>query len=77
VGAALIHADTWTDGQTDMTKLIGDFRDYAKRALKSAHFLHNKSHSLATLVQSDAMSFYYYGGVSSCKHDGLNARHAL
>jgi hypothetical protein len=32
---------------------------------------------LATLAESNAMCFYYYSGVSSCKHGGLNARHAL
>jgi len=36
VEAALIRADTWTDGQTDMTKLIGDFREFAN-ALQKVH----------------------------------------
>jgi hypothetical protein len=30
VGAESIHADRETDGQTDLTKLIGAFRDSAK-----------------------------------------------
>jgi len=29
VGPALMHADIWTDGRTDMTKQIGAPRDYA------------------------------------------------
>jgi len=74
VEAALIRADTWTDGHDEAHKRLSRI---CERAVKSAHLLHNNWHSLATLVQRDAMSFYYYGGVSSCKHDGLNARHAL
>jgi hypothetical protein len=30
VGAALLHADRRTDGQTTDKKVIGAFRDYAK-----------------------------------------------
>jgi hypothetical protein len=29
VGAQLFHAEGWTDGQTDMTKLIVAFRNFA------------------------------------------------
>ena len=29
VGAELFHADGWTDGQTDMMKLIVAFRNFA------------------------------------------------
>jgi hypothetical protein len=35
VGAALIHADGWTDRRTDMTKLRGAFRDHANPPNKS------------------------------------------
>ena len=28
VGATLLHADRWTDGQTDITKVTRAFRDH-------------------------------------------------
>jgi len=31
VGTELFHAVRWTDGQTDMTELIVDFRNFANR----------------------------------------------
>ena len=34
VGAELFHADSWTDGKTDMTKLIGAFRNFANATKK-------------------------------------------
>jgi len=76
--AALIRADTCTGGRIDgRDEAHRRLSRICERAAESARLLHNNWHSLATLVQSDAMSFYYYSGVSSCKHDGLNARHAL
>jgi hypothetical protein len=45
-------------------------KEYAFRIKRACH-------RLATLAESNAMCFYYYSGVSSCKHDGLNARLAL
>jgi len=34
VGAELIYADGWTDGRTDMTKLIATFRIFANAPSK-------------------------------------------
>jgi hypothetical protein len=37
--AKLFHGDGWTERQTDMTKLIVDFRN-STNALKTHHFKH-------------------------------------
>jgi hypothetical protein len=37
VGAELFHADGRTDGQTDMTKLIVAFRNFANAPKNSLH----------------------------------------
>jgi len=36
VGTALMHADGRTDGWTDMTNLIGSFRDFTKNLSRKA-----------------------------------------
>jgi hypothetical protein len=41
VEAEFFHADGWTDGQTDMTKLIADFHSYANAPTNSAHYAHS------------------------------------
>ena len=39
MGVELFHADSWTDGRTDMTKLITAFRNFAN-APKNCHSLY-------------------------------------